>query len=80
MYFYAQPEGNIFFKGVYNIGSELFLENLFFGYLTKLENFNSYYPIVNLSTFENSKISAKNVYGLINDGGGMDVISEMPYY
>lgn len=69
MYFYAQPEGNIFFKGDYNVGSELFLENLFFGYLTKLDNFNSYYPIVNLSTFENSRISIKNVYGLINDGG-----------
>ena len=67
-YFYANQNGNILITGQYNVGSELFLENVFFGNLISLTDFNSYYPIVSLSTFENSRIVLKNVYGLINNG------------
>ncbi len=69
-YFYAHQDGDIKIVGQYNTGSELFLENVFFGNLLGLSNFNQYYPIVNNSPFENSRIRIKNVYGLINNGGG----------
>lgn len=50
-YFYANQNGNILITGQYNVGSELFLENVFFRKFISLTDFNSYYPIVSLSTF-----------------------------
>lgn len=67
-YFYANQTGNILIAGEYNVGSELLLENVFFGNLIGLTDFNSYYPIINLNTFENSRVVLKNTYGLINNG------------
>lgn len=69
-YFYAKEEGNIFITGQYATGSELNLENVFMGNLLNLPDFNTYYPITDNSAFKCSRIIAKNVYGLINNGLG----------